>query len=364
MESNLQKVRENTKLKHLLLDMAKVYQEELSNVLDHEKKRPPKIDSKWDHHLNRKDDPKYELSKSIICHYCETRPTKYTQKKRKIVLNFILKVIQLIIPEIKLVIYGSVACGLDDNNSDIDVGLIVPGKPLSLKETDIILLKIVDTFQLLKQSGTIVVVPVLRAKVPIVTIEELLSGIQVDMSLRPADLKLKLFKEYIQVDDRVLPFLKILKYWGKQRNICNAYAGFINSFGYCCCGIAYLQNTNPPILPNLQLSEKDILSASDFESFGKNNKMSIGEILCGFFNSMIEFDYETKRISILRGGYAPKDKESFGDEQISDHSFIIEDPFEPNVNFSRHVRKETLQILKEEFLRASQILNNGGSIIN
>ena len=48
-----------------------------------------------------------------------------------------------------------------------------------------------------------------QARVPIITINEHMSGIQVDMSLRSADEKLKLFKEYLQIN--LLLLLKFYK---------------------------------------------------------------------------------------------------------------------------------------------------------
>jgi DNA polymerase sigma len=194
-----------------------------------------------------------------------------------------------------------------------------------------------------------------QARVPIITINESMSGIQVDMSLKSADEKLKLFKEYLKIDSRVIPYLKAIKTWAKKRNICHSISGTINSFGYSCIGIAILQTLEPPILPNLQW-KGTILSGDDFKNFGEKNELDLGELLKLFFEKMSKFNHKDLRISILHGGFVDKEKKLFNHETV----FCIEDPLEPYLNFSRHVTYETLEVIISEFERASKILKNGG----
>eukprot|EP00818_Percolomonas_sp_WS_P007715 CAMPEP_0117447470 /NCGR_PEP_ID=MMETSP0759-20121206/6892_1 /TAXON_ID=63605 /ORGANISM="Percolomonas cosmopolitus, Strain WS" /LENGTH=372 /DNA_ID=CAMNT_0005239807 /DNA_START=169 /DNA_END=1287 /DNA_ORIENTATION=- len=356
-------------LKRKGMEFVELYQNEMGHIITkeaesvHHAKRKPNIPEKWNKHLENENDCQLTLTTDIVMHWITTRPSKHVQKKRKVILLFCWNIIKLVAPDATLNIYGSVASGLDDPDSDIDVGISL-GDDESISSNELgdeLLRSIADIFTLLKDAGTIRVVSTLRARVPIITVHELLSHLQIDLSLRSADLKLKIFKEYMRVDERVVPILKILKHWGKQRDICNAYAGYINSFGYACLGIAYLQTESPPILPNLQRSHADhIMSASEFEGFGRNNHMSIGELLHGFFEKMCHFDYENLSVSILHEPpYLPKEVDKLGDSNISDHSFVIVDPFEPSINFSRHVRKATLKVIKEEFARALECINKG-----
>eukprot|EP01080_Neovahlkampfia_damariscottae_P004662 gene4662-8234_t len=296
------------------------------------------------------------LKESIEVHYKKSRPSSKMKKMRKLLVEFLYEAINSIFPGTQLNIYGSVVCGLDDEDSDIDVGLII-----DFDKTDL-------TFD--RESGPIKlfmnvmnacnavnfnVYGTFQARVPIVTVNESMSGIQVDMSLRSADDKLKLFKEYLKIDSRVYPYLKAIKTWAKRRNICHSISGTINSFGYSCIGIAILQTIEPPILPNLQLKGK-IMTGDEFLDFGAKNDQDVGELLIEFFKKMCEFNHKDLRISILHGGFVKKEKKLFDHETI----FCIEDPLEPFLNFSRHVTTETLEVIMSEFQRAFKILKDGG----
>lgn len=58
--------------------------------------------------------------------YDSTRPTKRTQEKRRCLLRFLKVFILAMYPGAQLKLYGSTACGLDDDSSDLDVGLTIP----------------------------------------------------------------------------------------------------------------------------------------------------------------------------------------------------------------------------------------------
>ena len=63
-----------------------------------------------------------------------------------------------------------------------------------------------------------------------------------------------LINSYVQCDERFHILAIFLKYWAKQRkvNIIGGDKGFLSSYALNLMLIAYLQNLNPPVLPNLQ----------------------------------------------------------------------------------------------------------------
>lgn len=290
------------------------------------------------------------LSESIQLHYYESRPTEKTLAKRKCFLEFITQMIQTMEKDSTIKLYGSVVSGLDDNSSDLDIGVNLNRK---IDDDSIVLNYFMSVINSCEATN-INVYGTLSARVPIITITDSMSDLQADISLRSADDKLKLFKEYLKIDPRTLPFLKAIKFWAKKRNICHSISGTINSFGYCCMGIAVLQNVKPPILPNLQYNGQ-IDSGDKFQNFSEKNTMSLGELLIEFFKMILEFDYEKNRISILHGGFCKKESEKF----IHNTLFCVEDPIEPFVNFSRHVNEETIIKILDEFKRAKNLLEKG-----
>jgi DNA polymerase sigma len=294
------------------------------------------------------------LSESMLNHYVESRPSKRTQEMRDCLIDLVTKLAQICFGECTIKVYGSVVCGLDDEGSDIDVGITLKERPFD--EDAVILKRVTQLINNCNAEG-LTSFGTLQARVPIITIKDELSKIDVDISLRSADLKLQLFQEYLSIDPRVHPLLKAVKYWAKKRQICHSISGTINSFGYCCTAIAVLQTISPPVLPNLQLDDGSIRSAEMFKDFGIENTMSLGELLMAYFDMMQRFDHTKQRISILHGGFIEKQAEIFDPQNTL---FVIEDPLEPGINFSRHVNEETMPLIMQEFVKASKRLQEGG----
>jgi predicted nucleotidyltransferase len=73
----------------------------------------------------KKKEKNYETPKNLIesieIHYKQTRPSSKIQKMRKLLINFLFSAVNLIFPNSQLNVYGSVVCGLDDEDSDIDI---------------------------------------------------------------------------------------------------------------------------------------------------------------------------------------------------------------------------------------------------
>jgi DNA polymerase sigma len=295
-----------------------------------------------------------DLSESILYHYTTSRPSQRTIDMRNCLIDFVTQLCNLCFGECTIKVYGSVVCSLDDETSDIDMGVTIKNRPFD--EDAVILKRVTQLINNCNAEG-LTSFGTLQARVPIITIKDEMSKIDVDISLRSADQKLQLFQEYLSIDPRVHPLLKAIKYWAKKRQISHSISGTINSFGYCCTAIAVLQTVNPPVLPNLQLNG-GIQSAELYKDFGAANTMSLGELLKIYFGVMQKFDHVKQRISILHGGFLEKEPERFDPQNVL---LVIEDPLEPGINFSRHVNEESLPLIIQEFAKATKILNDGGN---
>ena len=68
-----------------------------------------------------------------------------------------------------------------------------------------------------------------------------------------------LLRCYSLCDSRVKPMVQYIKGWAKRRKINSSYSGTLSSYGYVLMVLHFLINiSNPPVLPNLQLTEMGV----------------------------------------------------------------------------------------------------------
>lgn len=60
---------------------------------------------------------------------------------------------------------------------------------------------------------------------------------------------------YSVADPRVKELAYVVKHWAKRRCVNNASEGTLSSYGYLLCLVHFLQTRNPPVVPNLQVSD-------------------------------------------------------------------------------------------------------------
>ncbi|KAL9559937.1 hypothetical protein PS6_000547 [Mucor atramentarius] len=188
-----------------------------------------------------------------------------------------------------------------------------------------------------------------------------------------------LIQEYIKLDDRVLPLIKTLKYFGRGRNIFAPVlrSNGVRSYGYVIMALSFLISLDPPVLPNLQnINHKDILdlclsddcatkkmfwetalhnkvvvgAAARFHDciqydkaaspctyrvkkngaylyWKSSNKATVGELFIDFlYYYGYEFDYKNFAVSLKMGGITHR-KEEFKKDML-----VIEDPILSGVN--------------------------------
>jgi len=57
---------------------------------------------------------------------------------------------------------------------------------------------------------------------------------------------------YCEVDQRVSKLGRLIKDWAKRHDLVGSADGYLNSYAYMLLTVFYLQQTTPPVLPNLQ----------------------------------------------------------------------------------------------------------------
>jgi len=192
---------------------------------------------------------------------------------------------------------------------------------------------------------------ILTARIPLITITDLNSKLQLDISLWMFD-KFEISRvinAYLSMDERARPFLKGLKQWAKKRDINDCYTGTINSFAWTIMGIAFfqIQEIFPPIPENLSELENN--------EYKTNNNKLVGDLFIEFFQWILDFDYNTKRISIRYNGITDKESEKFKDDSV----FIVERPRTPYQNMTRQVNQGSLKRIRYEWHRALNMLQKG-----
>lgn len=208
-----------------------------------------------------------------------------------------------------------------------------------------------------------------------------------------------LLKCYALCDPRVRPMVLFIKAWTKRRKINSPYHGTLNSYGYVLMVLHYLLNiAQPPVLQNLQLAhwliEQDQTSRDQTAFAGHNirffrnedkimhlaktggvtqNVESLGSLLCGFFRFYAYprgFSWKDDVLSLRTpGGVLTKAaknwtgarSETLGDKKVNHHYVVsIEDPFEIQHNVARTVVYNGIVAIRDEFRRATHLIQNAG----
>ncbi len=323
-----------------------------------------------------------KLSEEIMqfCSLQET--TDEIQERKEAIINHLKKRFNRKFSGSKLTAFGSSESGLGLKNGDIDLCLEFKGeKPKK------VLTKIA---RMLREDGMEDVTLIAHAKVPIVKFIDSRTKIPIDISINNslAIHNTNLLKLYNDCDVRVRPFVLSIKNWALHRGICNAAYGTFSSYAWTLIALQFLQTCNPPILPNIQQGENRILKEVEGTTYDLTmneepnelikfeNKSNIGQLIINFFDQFSkEWPWEENVIS-LRSGKMISRKEKRWEEKkpklidalidenklrLGKHSLPVEDPFDHLHDLSRVLRTEGVMDIREEFLRAYNVLCDGGS---
>lgn len=120
---------------------------------------------------------------------------------------------------------------------------------------------------------------VVKARVPVLKFHNRRFSLDVDVTIGndQSVLLSRLFRKHVQEDERVLYLCLLVKQWAKNRMVCGAQHGFINSMGWMIMVIFFLQHvTKPPISGRFQyeavLNDEYDLNQQPKENISENDK--------------------------------------------------------------------------------------------
>ncbi|BBN19998.1 non-canonical poly(A) RNA polymerase PAPD5/7 [Marchantia polymorpha subsp. ruderalis] len=295
-------------------------------------------------------------------------PPEEEERKRRQFLSHLDQLVAREWPGARLFLFGSCANAFGVCNSDIDVCLSINDDQLS--KADLVL----KMAAILRSDNMQNVQALTHARVPIVKFTESTTGISCDICVNNmlAVVNSKLLHDYSQIDVRLRQLAFLVKHWAKRRQVNETYRGTLSSYAYVLMCIHFLQQRKPAILPCLQdmrptyrVTVGNIECAyydqiETLQSFGANNKETLGELLTSFFEYWaFRHDYTRAVISVRTGGYLSKDEKEWtrriGNER---HLICIEDPLEVAHDLGRVVDRHSIRVLRDEFHRAAKILRH------
>merc|ERR1719201_2903040 len=255
--------------------------------------------------------------------------------------------------EVKFEPFGSFMNGFGDTEANVDVAVTSndpeEDKRRLLERVSTALTKAKDPEDPSKQDPRIEsVTTVLAARVPVckfVFQKKIPSGayepVDVDICVDNvlAVRNTKLLHEYAKLDPRVAALGRVVKAWAKRSRIVGTPDGMLSSYTYIILVLAYLQNCDAPVVPNLQAAgpepgeelEPSIITDGNRSynvafrtgaSWKSSNDSTTAELLYGFFAYYgRDFNWTSQCVSI-RSGMHPKATDEAREK------WVIADPFE------------------------------------
>jgi DNA polymerase sigma len=272
-------------------------------------------------------------------------------------------------PDAQLLMYGSCANGFGGAVSDIDTCLALRWADSPERKRAVVS----RIAELATAAGCTDVVALTHARMPVAKMVDAVTGVACDVCVNNflAVYNTRLLRDYGGVDARLRPLGYAVKHWAKRRAVNEPYTGTLSSYCYILMCIHLLQTRSPPVLPCLQamspasfVREVDGTRCAYFDDirslsgFGARNGQTLAHLLQDFFEYWAwGHDYGGAVVSVRTGGIVPKRRKGWttrvGTER---HLICIEDPFEVSHDLGRVVDKRSINVLRDEFARAANIL--------
>ncbi|GFO00312.1 poly(a) RNA polymerase [Plakobranchus ocellatus] len=296
-----------------------------------------------------------------------------------------------LLPEARVIPYGSCLNGFGWWDSDLDMMLCMqgdlyvpggikrprrPGLPTSFK----FLTEVFPTERLLAQKSLSLVASllelgsrfnnvhkILNAHVPIVRFHAATLNLQCDVSLEALDsIKMtELLYTYSSLDDRVRPLMTGIKQWALSHGLTSSgEQQKPTTIGLLCLLVFYLQSCSPQVLPTLRTLQKSSAPSDlffiDDVVYGipsnpsilpkSKNTESLESLLHGFFVFYSGFDFESKAISIIEGESFPKPAES--------SPVYVENPLCIGLNICKNISHKNLESFIDAMKMAAQKIDS------
>ncbi|CAK0825873.1 unnamed protein product [Prorocentrum cordatum] len=265
----------------------------------------------------------------------------------------------------KVTMFGSFSNGCKNGTSDFDIALV---SKIDAGQAVHYLAKIAEQ---LPSCGFGNVTRVFQASTKLLKFTDVRTQAEVDFCINN-DLGVRnsrMLGCYCEVDQRVSKLGRLIKDWAKRRGLVGSADGYLNSYAYMLLTVFYLQQTTPPVLPNLQkMATEPFLVDSDkwgmedtwdtkfWDDIGglekSSNEMTVSQLLIGFFH-FYGFAFEWKSCAVcIRESQPGQSVNKFTlQTRVIEEQWYIEDPFDLRHNLagrcSRAGRERILSTMRD-----------------
>ncbi len=304
--------------------------------------------------------------------------TEDLKRRRNGIIEHLKKVLTNKFEGSKLISFGEFEAGLNLFNEAIDLSLMFDGK-LPKKALN----KISRT---LKEDGMDNVSMILTAKIPRVMFVDNKSRITIDLSVdnNLAIYNTDLLNKYIQIDNRVKPFILSIKQWAQNRGISNPVHGTFSSYSWTLIAINFLQRIRNPVLPNLLIGadSKTVeidgftfnvgISLPSDVNFSTSNKFTTGELFCQFLQDLaINWPWDENVISVKNGSLLSRKEKGWeqnlsklteglsnnNSKSVGRYYMPVEDPFDSKHDLNALLNADGIMDIRNEVLRACHLIS-------
>ncbi|KAG0249972.1 hypothetical protein BG011_008770 [Mortierella polycephala] len=352
------------------------------------------------------------LTRDIMNMYKKLLPPPKLLEKHRNLNDALQNIIDASFPgeDLKVEPYGSFVSGLLTEHSDADFCITGPNI-----HKDQLLNDMERLCTLLKTRGGMYnVIAVPDAMVPIVKFRDPTSRLECDLSTgnNLGVVNSELIRIYILIDERVKPFLYMIKAICKAQGINNARSGYLSSYAITWMGIVFLQQEyqgtslsfeplSTPILPRLQqqpierMPEMTLRTNHNTRNYnaanatgaggrsgsgrsgkvhcrfdsnkdgrhtgtGQANPKSLARLLIEFFEFFSRrFYYAETTIHVAKGQFVTKTSREAHNENTRIATFRVVDPFLHHRNITGTCRGETLERVWRAFDHSYRMLSAG-----
>lgn len=270
----------------------------------------------------------------------------------------------------RLQLFGSSKNGFGFRQSDLDICMVLEGQ-----ETidDVHCITIIESLARLlkKHTGLKNILPITTAKVPIVKLYHVRTGLEGDISLYNtlALHNTHLLASYAAIDRRVKILCYVMKVFAKMCDIGDASRGSLSSYAYTLMVLFFLQQRNPPVIPVLQeiydgkkkpevlVDGWNVYFFDDLKTLpgrwpqcGKNSE-TVGELWLGLLRFYTEdFDFREHVVCIRQHA-----RLTTFNKQWTSKYIVIEDPFDLNHNLGAGLSRKMTNFIMKAFINGRKV---------